>query len=194
MSVGEHHLAIYNFGVHVAPYGDPAVNGFALREPLNFEAAVRAVGYVGRSGYDGEPGPETWGVQIFPRYLEGSGRDSGPSSLSLWRDIECLMAFSYSGVHADALKHARCWNVPQQWPSLVLFWVQAGRQPEWAEAVRLFEHLADYGPSPAAFTFKQPYDPEGRSYVIDRTRVKAISAENAEGQADLMQIVLGLPV
>jgi hypothetical protein len=190
---GEHHLAIYNFGVHVAPYGDPAVNGFALREPLNFEAAVRAVGYVGRSGYDGEPGPESWGVQTFPRYLQGSGHESGPSSLSLWQDIECLMAFSYSGIHAEALKHARCWNVPQKWPPLVLFWVEAGQRPVWAEAVSRFERLADDGPSSAAFTFKQPYDPEGRPYLIDRARVKAISAENAEGQADLMQIVLGLP-
>ncbi|GEO86356.1 MULTISPECIES: DUF3291 domain-containing protein [Alphaproteobacteria] len=192
MSCG-HHLAIYNFGIHVAPYGDPAVDGFIQREPLNFEAARRAIGYVGRSGYRGEPGPTSWGEQVFPRFLNGSGHDTGPSSLSLWEDVESLMAFSYSGVHAEALKNARNWNVRQEWPALVLFWVEAGQHPVWVEAVRRFERLADDGPSAAAFTFKQPYDPEGRPYAIDRARVKAISAANAEGQADLMQLVRGLP-
>jgi predicted component of type VI protein secretion system len=33
-----------------------------------------------------------------------------PSSLSLWQDIESLMAFAYAGVHAEALKNARNWN------------------------------------------------------------------------------------
>lgn len=186
MTSSEFHLAIYNFGIHVADYGDPAIEGFLRREPLNFEAATRASGFVGRSGYDGEPGPESWGKQVFPRFLKGSGRESGPSSLSLWRDIESLMAFSYSGIHAEALKHARRWNVEQAWPPLALFWVEAGRRPEWTEAVERFERLADHGASPEAFTFKQPFDPFGEPYPIDRTQVRALVASNAEGQADLL--------
>lgn len=55
--MGGHHLAIYNFGLHVDDYDSPRVEGFRLREPLNFEAANRAEGFVGRSGYEGEPGP-----------------------------------------------------------------------------------------------------------------------------------------
>ncbi|MBO3762353.1 DUF3291 domain-containing protein [Ciceribacter sp. L1K22] len=180
------HLAIHNFGIHVADYGDPAIEGFFKREPLNFEAATRASGFIGRSGYVGEPGPESWGKQVFPRFLKGSGREAGPSSLSLWQDIESLMAFSYAGIHAEALKHARRWNVEQAWPPLVLFWVEAGRRPEWFEAVERFEHLADHGASPFAFTFKQPFDPSGQPYVIDRGRLKALVAGNAEGQADLL--------
>lgn len=181
------HIALYNFGIHVADYGDPAVEGFRRREPLNFEAAARAAGFVGRSGYDGEPGPACWGTQVFPRFLKGSGRESGPSSLSLWQDIESLMAFSYAGVHAEALKHARRWNVEQAWPPLVLFWVEAGRRPEWQEAVERFETLADQGASPKAFTFKQPFDPAGSPYAVDRARMKAIVAENAAGQSDLLE-------
>ena len=73
------HLALYNFGLHVAPFEDPAIDGFRLREPFNFEAAKRAEGFVGRSGYVGEPGPRSWGPQVFPRYLAGTGFDSGPS-------------------------------------------------------------------------------------------------------------------
>ena len=93
-------LAFYNFGLHVAPSDSRAVEGFVLREPPNFEAAARACGFIGRSGYPGYPGPRSWGPQVFPRYIEGSGFTSAPSSLSLWADIESLLAFTYNGVHA----------------------------------------------------------------------------------------------
>lgn len=66
-----------------APEGDPAVEGFVLRETANFEAAARASGFVGRSGYRGVPGPRSWGAQVFPRFILGSGFDSAPSSLSV---------------------------------------------------------------------------------------------------------------
>ena len=93
MGGATHHLAIYNFGIHLAPYEAPEVEGFRVREPLNFEAASRSSGFVARSGYNGVEGPPSWGVQVFPRFLVGSGHESGPSSLSLWADIESLMAF-----------------------------------------------------------------------------------------------------
>ncbi|OJF90795.1 hypothetical protein AX760_23875 [Pararhizobium antarcticum] len=44
------HLAIYNFGLFVAPYDSPGVEGFRLREPINFEAATRSTGFIRRSG------------------------------------------------------------------------------------------------------------------------------------------------
>ena len=179
-------LAIYNFGLHVANYDDPRVEGFRRREPINFEAASRAVGFVARSGYDGEPGPASWGEQVFPRFLAENGHESGPSSLSLWDDIESLMAFSYSGVHAEALKGARNWNVPQRWPPLVLWWVDAGGRPEWTEAVGRFEHLHDNGPSAYAFTFKQPFAANGEAAVIDRALVREKVRTNDEGQRELL--------
>ncbi|NBB48214.1 DUF3291 domain-containing protein [Rhizobium sp. CRIBSB] len=194
MIAGSHHLAIYNFGVHTASYLTASVQGFALREPLNFEAAARAVGFLGRSGYEGEPGPESWGELVFPRFLKETGRASGVSSLSLWRDIESLMAFTYAGVHADALKHARHWNERQFWPPLVLFWVEAGRRPAWKQAVERFELLADHGPTPEAFNFKSAYTVDGLPYVVDRDRVKTLSLQNLERQADLLSVVKTLPV
>lgn len=193
MSLGDHHLAIYNFGVHTETYMAASVQGFSLREPLNFEAAVRVRGFVGRSGYAGEPGPESWGEQVFPRFLE-AGQTGAVSSLSLWHDIESLMAFTYAGVHADALKHARHWNQKQAWPPLVLFWVSAGDLPSWSEAVRRFELLADRGPTPEAFSFKAAFTAQGISYQTDRERVKALAEENLERQADLLSVVRTLPV
>lgn len=187
-------LALYNFGLHVGPEGDPRVEGFILREPANFEAAARSSGFVGRSGYRGVPGPKSWGVQVFPRFIEGSGFDSGPSSLSVWDDIESLMAFSYSGVHADALKHARNWNVRPSWPPLVLWWIEGHHLPDWSEGVARLEHLHDHGATPHAFTFKKPFDADGEAYTIDRDRVREIAGANSEGQGDLLSQVLSLKV
>ncbi|WP_421589818.1 DUF3291 domain-containing protein [Shinella sp. M27] len=184
-----HHLAAYNFGLHVDDYESLRVEGFRLREPLNFEAAKRAEGYVGRSGYDDVPGPESWGEKVYPRFLQDSGFEDAPSSLSLWTCLEALMAFTYSGVHADALKHARNWNQRQAWPALALWWVAEGTQPVWADGAERLEFLHDHGPTPRAFTFKAPFCPDGNAIVIDRERVKAIAGYNADGQQDLLDIV-----
>jgi hypothetical protein len=193
LSRGNHHLAIYNFGIHSASYMTDEVQGFALREPLNFEAATRAVGFVARSGYAGEPGPESWGEQVFPRFLQ-AGQTGAVSSLSLWQDIESLMAFTYAGVHAEALKHARHWNEKQAWPSLVLFWVAPGHVPSWTEAVRRFELLADKGPTSKAFSFKTTFSAKGVPHAIDRDLVKALTEQNMERQGDLLSVVRTLPV
>ncbi len=187
-------LAFYNFGVHVAPPESETIRGFVLREPVNFEAATRASGFLGRSGYPGVPGTRSWGAQVFPRYIEGSGFTSAPSSLSLWADIESLMAFSYNGVHAEALKNARSWNVKPSWPPLVLWWVSATHRPDWAEGAQRLEHLDDHGPSPHAFTFKQPFGPDGAELTIDRERLKELAARNAERQQDLLERVSKLKV
>lgn len=194
MSTADFHLAMYNFGLHVAASDAPEVQGFLRREPLNFAAAEMASGFVGRSGYDGEPGPESWGVQVFPRFLHGSRFDSGPSSLSLWHDIESLMAFSYAGVHAEALKNARNWNTRNVWPPLVLWWVEAGRRPDWTDAAAKLEFLHDHGACPQAFSFKQPYGQDGEPVEIDRARVKALVEENAPGQSDLLAQLKHIPV
>ena len=185
-------LAIYNFGLFVAPYESVQVEGFRLREPANFLAAEQSHGFVGRSGYDGDEGPDCWGSQVFPRFIEGSGFEWAPSSLSLWADLESLMAFTYSGVHADALKHAKDWSVERRWPALVLWWTE--RRPGWAEAVQRFERLHDQGPGPDAFTFKEPYGPDGERIAIDRTRVRELAALNAERHKDLLAHVLSVGV
>lgn len=194
MTAAGHHLAIYNFGIHVETYDTASVQGFALREPFNFEAVERAAGFVGRSGYDGEPGPESWGEHVVPRACGDLSGHSTVSSLSLWADIESLMAFTYSGVHADALKHARAWNVKQDWPPLVLFWISATERPSWSHAVERFESLMRNGPAPDHFSFKQAFTANGEPYPLDRARVKQLSDANRIAQQDLLAIVKSLPV
>lgn len=131
---------------------------------------------------------------MFPRFIEGSGFDSGPSSLSIWSDVESLKAFSYAGVHAEALKNARNWNTRNDWPPLVLWWIEAGNHPDWKQAAERLEWLHDQGPGPRAFTFKQAYDPDGAPLEIDRDRVKALIEVNAPEQSELLEQLRLIPV
>jgi Domain of unknown function (DUF3291) len=88
-------LAIYNFGMFRDRAESPGNQGFRDREPVNLDAVERAPGFIGRAGYEGESKPESWGVQVYPRFYVDRGDGWAPSTLSLWADIESLMAFTF---------------------------------------------------------------------------------------------------
>jgi hypothetical protein len=170
-------LAIYNFGIFRELPSSPANQGFRDREPANFAAAEMAPGFVARSGYEGDPGPPSLGRQVNPRFYVERGEGWEASTLSLWQNLESLFSFTYSGIHAEALKHARDWFLEKRWPPYVLWWVEAARLPDWSEAVSRFERLHDMGPAAAAFTFKTPFDEHGAPTAIDRSAVRRLSTE-----------------
>lgn len=173
-------LAIYNFNNFRTRSAEPGNDGFHEREPLNFRAAEKSEGFIARSGYDGDAGPASWGRQVFPRFYVENGDGSAPSTLSLWRDLPSLYAFSYSGIHADALKNARQWFDRQTWPPYVLWWVEKDEVPSWADGVARLECLHDAGSTAAAFDFKRPFDEEGEPTRIDKEAVTRYRARNAE--------------
>ena len=59
---------------------------------------------------------------------------------------------------------------------------------------RGWEWLHDNGPSDYAFSFKQPFGPDGEPYVIDREKVKQLTGQNLEVQQDLLEQLDGIPV
>ncbi len=180
-----HHLAIYNF-INFRESADAPINqGFHDRNVLNFDAAELSEGFVARSGYEGEPGPDSWGEQVFPRFYVENGDGWAPSTLSLWRDLAALYAFCYAGIHTDALRNARQWFDRHKWPPYALWWVDRAHIPTWREGVERLEHLHDHGPSSFAFDFKQAFDPAGNSTSVDREAAKCLQAKNLIAQARL---------
>lgn len=166
------HLALYTFGQFKRPSEDPANDDFhALNDPI-FELSDETPGMIGRSGYamDGTP---SWGPEVYPRFHVENGDGWAPATLSLWVDIEHLFAFTYFGLHAQALKRGAEWFHPPTWPPLVLWWTHA--QPTWAEGVARMHSLHDNGPGPGHFTFKHPYSPDGTATRIDKTRIQSIA-------------------
>ena len=172
-------LAIYNFGMFRDRAESQSNQGFRDREPANLDAVERAPGFIGRAGYAGEVDRESWGMQVYPRFYIERGDGFAPSTLSLWVDLESLMAFTCSGVHAEAMRRASEWFLPKSWPPYVLWWVSEGHLPDWREAVTKFELLHDRGPASDAFTFKSPFDAKGRAYRVDLEKVRRRAAGGA---------------
>jgi hypothetical protein len=158
----QHRLAAYNFGVFLEPADHSANEGWRQRHDPLMDLVSRAPGFIARSGYDGEPGPDSWGPQVFPRFYEERGDGWSPATLSLWQDPKSLFDFTYTGLHREAFAHGKMWFERGKWPPYVLWWVNADHQPDWAEGVARFEHLHDHGPCPHAFNFKKLFDAQAR--------------------------------
>lgn len=172
-------LAIYNFNNFRLPSADPANDGFHQRNGPNFAAAEASEGFIARSGYVGEPGPESWGEHVFPRFYIDNGDGTAPSTLSLWQDLSSLFAFVYADIHNEAMRNAPSWFDRHRWPPYVLWWVDAAHIPVWVEGVARLEHLHDNGISSYAFDFRQPFDHNGTPTKLDRAAKKVKQGRNA---------------
>jgi hypothetical protein len=170
-------LALYTFGQFAARSEDAVNQGFHDRNDPVLAEVDRAEGLIGRSGYAGEPGPESWGLQVFPKAWQDNGDGWAPSTLSLWQDLESVLAFTYGGLHREALAKGRDWFRKGDWPPLVLWWTT--EQPDWAEGVRRYDLLCAEGASAQAFGFGQAYDAAEGVYVPDRARVRLIRGDRA---------------
>jgi hypothetical protein len=169
-------LALYTFGIFSKPADDPANDGFHRRNDPVLALVDKAPGLIARSGYEGDPGPMSWGTQVYPGFYVETGDGWCPSTLSVWQDMESAVAFSYSGLHAEALAHGREWFRKPEWPPYAAWWIKEGHFPDWAEAVARHEYLHDNGPSPHVFDFKAAFDASGHETKLDRAKIKQILA------------------
>jgi hypothetical protein len=84
-------------------------------------------------------------------------------NMSVWESIEAVQAFAYTSRHVDYLRRRREWFERMAAPTMVLWWVPEGHVPTMEEAKARLEHLERHGPTPTAFTFRQPYPPEAEA-------------------------------
>jgi len=80
-------------------------------------------------------------------------------NMSVWESIESLRAFTYTTAHTDVLRRRREWFERLEVAHLVLWWVPAGHIPSIDEAIDRLERIRRDGPTPAAFTFRVPFEP-----------------------------------
>ena len=80
-------LALYTFGVFRERADEPVNDGFRVRNDVNLSAVEISEGFIARSGYEGDPGPASWGVQTYPRFYVERGDGWSPSTLSLWENM-----------------------------------------------------------------------------------------------------------
>jgi heme-degrading monooxygenase HmoA len=147
--VAKHHVAQLNVGRLLAPLDDPDTEGFvSALEPIN-ALADRAPGFVWRLQTD--EGDAT-AVRAYDDELM-------IVNYSIWESVESLKAFVFDSEHRAVLRQRREWFEVLNETAVVLWWVQAGDIPPIEEGVSRLEHLVANGPTPHAFTFRQPHDP-----------------------------------
>jgi hypothetical protein len=141
-----HHLAQVNIARLLAPLDSPQLAGFVARlEEIN-ALADQAAGFAWR--LQTEDGDAT--------ALRPYQDDRILVNLSVWESLEELSHFVYRTPHAAVMRQRREWfeRLAEGW--MALWWVPAGHRPSVEEAKERLEHLRRHGPSPAAFTFRQP--------------------------------------
>lgn len=166
-------LALYTFGVLKSPLSDAAP---LTREFYDIGEAVyrkfsQHPGFVARAeavnGGRGELFGADWGAWgefAVPAWYD-KGRTAETTALattlSLWTGLRPAFDAVYTGLHRGALNRRYDWFERTGNPNYVFWWVSDGVIPTWQDGVSRLRHLQDHGAAPHAFTFHDPFTPDG---------------------------------
>ena len=146
-----YHLAQLNVARAVAPMDDPAMADFMARLDEVNQIAEQSPGFVWR--LQSEAGNATdIKVSDDPLFI---------INLTVWETPDDLYAFTYRSEHRTVFARRFEWFERADGPNVVLWWQPAGTIPTIDDALRRLRLLADHGPTPEAFTFKQRVAPPG---------------------------------
>jgi hypothetical protein len=144
-------LAQLNIGQPVAPVESEQLADFmAALDPIN-AIADRSPGFIWRLQTDAGNATE---IHCFDD-------DRLIVNMSVWASLEALAEFVYRSDHVAVMRRRREWFEPMAVAYTVLWWVPAGHRPSIREAEGRLVNLRTNGPSPRAFTFREPYPPPG---------------------------------
>lgn len=149
MSALHWHLAQMNVGTLLHPIDDPRIADFVANLDAVNALADASPGFVWR--LQSESGNAT--------DIQTSDDPNFIVNMSVWESSEALFAFVYKSAHRLIMARRREWFAPPEGPYQVLWWVAAGHRPDVAEGLDRLRMLARGGPTQAAFTFKQSYQP-----------------------------------
>ena len=142
---GGWHLAQVNVALPLEPLDSPRMAAFmAALEPVN-AVADASRGFVWR--LQTEDGDAT-AIRAFGGRLM--------INMSVWESVEALRAYVYGDAHAAVLRRRREWFARLGEPETALWWIPAGAIPTIADAEERLGHLRARGPSPRAFTLREP--------------------------------------
>ena len=87
-------------------------------------------------------------------------------NMSVWESVEALGEFVYRSDHRDVLRERRQWFEHLAEAYLVLWWIPAATLPTVQDGMDRLRTLRQDGPTPEAFTFRQPFPPPASSAAI----------------------------
>ena len=156
MTENSWHLAQVNVARLVAPLDSPQLAGFVGElDPINV-IADRSPGFVWR--LQTEDGDAT-AIRPFDD-------DRILVNMSVWESIEALGRFVFESRHLEVLRRRREWFEKMAEAYLALWWIPAGTIPTIADAKTRLICLRQHGPTPFAFTFREPFPAPGATESV----------------------------
>jgi hypothetical protein len=146
------HLAQINVARALAPLDDPKLAGFVARLDDINALADRSPGFVWRLQSDSGNATDIQ-VSEDPQFIV---------NMSVWQDLDALFAYVYRSDHLQVMAQRRQWFEKPAGAFMALWWLPAGTLPSVENGLARIELLERSGPTPQAFTFKQPFDADGR--------------------------------
>ncbi|MBA3498341.1 MAG: DUF3291 domain-containing protein [Gemmatimonadota bacterium] len=83
-------------------------------------------------------------------------------NLSVWTDLGAVRAYVYRSDHAAVMRRRREWFERFERMYVAMWYVPEGHRPTVAEAVARLAHLEQHGSTAHAFSFTEPFTPDGR--------------------------------
>jgi hypothetical protein len=145
------HLAQVNVGRARGEIGDEVMAGFVARLADINALADRSPGFIWR--LQTEDGDATAVRPYEDRRIL--------INLSVWSDLASLREYVYRSDHASVMRGRRQWFERFERVYVALWWVPAGHRPSVIEAVERLDHLDRHGSTPFAFSFTEPFGPDG---------------------------------
>ena len=138
-----YHLAQVNIAIAKYSYEDPRFAGFVDNLDRIYAMSESTPGFVWRH------------VTINDDAVAKAafGEPDLVFNMSVWESKEALSDFVYKSEHVNILRQRAEWFIPQNRPTLALWWQEAGTVPTILESCHRLELLAQLGPTPDAFTF-----------------------------------------
>ena len=175
LSSVQYHLCHLNIGPARAPLTDPQMSGFVAKLDEINQLAYQSPGFV-------------WHLQIDinnPEDLAMYGEPGWLFNLSVWESVEALSQYVYHSGHLKVMQMRSQWFQKMEGPNYVLWWLPVDQLPTLEEAKIRLAHLTANGPTPYAFTFKQPFPPPSQAEGINEGMIFPDSHQAAITESDL---------
>jgi len=145
------HLAQVNIGRFRQPADHPDNADFMNNLDRVNAIAEASPGFVWRLKGEGDNATD---LQAFPDPLV-------ITNMSVWESVDALAVFAYRNMdHRAIMRRRREWF--EEMPVyMALWWLPAGSIPTLDDAKTKLALLERLGPTPDAFTFRQPFPPPG---------------------------------
>lgn len=99
---------------------------------------------------------------------EAKGNGYPVQTLTVWKSLESLYRFTYSGKHSQALRNRSRWMEPyeEKHLSYVVWWTEKVKDVSWEEAFKRYSYYIQLGPTPFAFDFKHAFNEKGETCIL----------------------------